>query len=124
MKTIEEMIAVMQAYADGKKIEALSTRSNKWKYCPHPIWEWNYIDYRIKQEPKYRPYKDAAECFKDVQKHGGWIIAEGQYQLITGIGRSYDPDIVRINESNWRITDLVDAVWADDGSVCGVLKEE
>lgn len=25
--------------------------------------------YRIKPEPKYRPFKDAEECFEEMQKH-------------------------------------------------------
>ena len=33
------------------------------------------ITVRIKQEPKYRPFKDAEECFEEMKKHQpfGWI---------------------------------------------------
>lgn len=27
------------------------------------------IEYRIKPEPKYRPFKDAKECWQEMQKH-------------------------------------------------------
>lgn len=32
--------------------------------------------YRIKPEPKYRPFKDAKECWQEMQKHQpfGWVI--------------------------------------------------
>ena len=35
----------------------------------------NGINVRIKQEPKYRPLKDAEECWNEMQKHQpfGWI---------------------------------------------------
>ena len=35
----------------------------------------NNTEYRIKPEPKYRPFKDAEECWNEMQKHQpfGWI---------------------------------------------------
>ena len=35
----------------------------------------NGINIRIKQEPKFRPFKDAEECWNEMQKHKpfGWI---------------------------------------------------
>ena len=35
----------------------------------------NSQDYRIKPETKYRPFKDAEECFEEMKKHQpfGWI---------------------------------------------------
>lgn len=36
---------------------------------------WNNTEYRIKSEPKYRPFKDAEECWQEMQKHQpfGWV---------------------------------------------------
>ena len=33
------------------------------------------FEYRIKPEPKYRPFKDAEECWQEMQKHQpfGWL---------------------------------------------------
>lgn len=126
MKTIKEMIAVMQAYADGKTIECYGySYLNNWTEVENPKWDWWNYDYRVKQEPKYRPYKDAAECFKEVQKHQWWIILEqNQYRLITGIGDRYNTDRVKLSRDNWiTFEELTDAVWADDGTRCGVLEE-
>lgn len=44
------MIAVMQAYADGKKIEWQGY--GVWQEAVDPWWDWVHMDYRIKPEPK------------------------------------------------------------------------
>lgn len=47
MKTTEEMIAVMQAYEDGEKIELRSFGRNYWELCNNPVWNWDEHEYRI-----------------------------------------------------------------------------
>lgn len=76
----------------------------------------------LEEEPKYRPYANAEECFADVKKHGGWIIGGGnQYRQITGIGYGCNSDIVKMNGCNWMIFgELLQARWADDNTPCGV----
>lgn len=64
----------MQAFADGKTIEVLNN-NGKWEelddivFCREPKY------YRIKQEPKYRPFNTKVECWQEMQKHQpfGWI---------------------------------------------------
>ena len=46
MKTTNEMIAIMQAYAEGAEIEVL--RSDGWVAAPSPQWNWNIVQYRVK----------------------------------------------------------------------------
>lgn len=75
----KELLPVIQAFADGKTIQYYSTH-------PAPHWEdilsnervdfsKNSSKYRIKPEPKYRPFKDAEECWHEMQKHQpfGWL---------------------------------------------------
>lgn len=57
MKTLDEMIAVMQAAKDGKAIEWRRGIGNSDWECSTPAWNWNVCDYRIKPEPKLRPWK-------------------------------------------------------------------
>lgn len=65
----------MQAFADGKEIE--SREEDKWYRVLEICNETNPQDYRIKpeQEPKYRPFKNAEECWQEMQKHQpvGWV---------------------------------------------------
>lgn len=75
----KELLPIIQAFADGKTIQYYSTH-------PAPHWEdilsnervdfsKNSSKYRIKPEPKYRPFKDAEECWQEMQKHQpfGWL---------------------------------------------------
>lgn len=48
MKTIQEKIAIMQAYADGKAIEYKADLPiASWKSVKRPMWDWSLFDYRI-----------------------------------------------------------------------------
>lgn len=51
--TTKEMIAVMKAYEEGKKIEYKTTTYGTWKDMDFvPNWNWGEYDYRIKPEEK------------------------------------------------------------------------
>ena len=55
MKTTQEMIAVMQAFENGAKIEFRGS-GNKWIDTPNPLWDWASWDYRVKEELKKTEY--------------------------------------------------------------------
>ena len=50
MKTIQEQIEVMQAFADGAEIECKDF--DTWEALEKPNWNWMNVDYRI--EPKQK----------------------------------------------------------------------
>ena len=74
-----EAAEVMFAYADGKEIEWSHKDENgcwsRWVKIDNPNFDWIDNDYHIKSEPKYRPFKNAEECWQEMQKHTpfGWI---------------------------------------------------
>ena len=53
---IEEQIAVMQAFAEGKEIEIYDGLKKEWVDIEKPNWDWSNCVYRIKPETKLRPY--------------------------------------------------------------------
>lgn len=72
--TTEEMIEVMKAYTEGKRIEFKSKHdeNDNWDDISYSNWDWRNYDYRVKQESTYRPYKNLKEFKKDiVRKYGG-----------------------------------------------------
>ncbi len=85
----KERIAVMQAYVDGKQIQG-ECSDGKWVYVPEPSWSINE-NFRIKPEPKYRPFKDAEECWQEMLKHEpfGWIKCRGCYFNIVAVTDVY-----------------------------------
>ena len=58
----------MQADVDGKQIQYTDGESEYWIDVESPEWDPNY-DYRIKPEPKYRPFHNTDECWREMQKH-------------------------------------------------------
>lgn len=70
----KQRIAVMQAYADGKQIQYFEECTRRWEDITAPSWIRG-IPYRVKPEPKYRPFKNADECWQEMLKHEpfGWV---------------------------------------------------
>ena len=69
-----DAIKVMEAYANGKKIQYLDN-NNKWIDAHNPVFDWYNCAYRIKPEPKYRPFETQEECWEEMLKHQpfGWV---------------------------------------------------
>ena len=78
----KEFYPILQAYAEGKLIESRTKPSfiegtdvpNDWTEMTE-IEFWNNTEYRVKPKPKYRPFKDAEECWQEMKKHQpfGWV---------------------------------------------------
>ena len=73
---VKEMLPVLQAFADGKTIESRCIKGDKslWYDDEDPSFD-DDLEYRIKPEQKYLPFKDAEECWQEMQKHKpfGWV---------------------------------------------------
>ena len=72
---------IMLAYADGKEIEYRDSFESEWTSIDDPAFDFHADCYRIKREPKYRPFKDSEECFEEMKKHEpfGWIKDSDEY---------------------------------------------
>ena len=75
------LLPIIQAFAEGKVIEcrikpsALSKSRqdmNEWTEMKE-IEFWNNTEYRVKSEPKYRPFKNEEECWQEIRKHDTFI---------------------------------------------------
>lgn len=70
------LLPIIQAFAEGRPIERKGKSvTSKWKEVIEPTFYIDMSEYRIKPEPKYRPFKDAEECWQEMLKHQpfGWI---------------------------------------------------
>ena len=66
---------VLKAYAEGKTIEVLLDGGWREVNLDEYSLDAENEHYRIKKEPKYRPFRSAKECFDEMKKHYpfGWI---------------------------------------------------
>ena len=79
---------VLKAYAEGKTIEVLLDGGWREVNLDEYSLDAENEHYRIKKEPKYRPFKSAKECFEEMQKHQpiGWLYCDTVFVHITEIG--------------------------------------
>ena len=71
----KELLPIIQAWAEGKSIQ-YQTYSKSWSDITKDLYPCNHPSlYRIKPEPKYRPFKSYEECWHEMLKHQpfGWI---------------------------------------------------
>ena len=72
---IKELLPIMQAFAEGKKIQ-FRCKTGEWLNILNKFdFTLSPDDYRIKPEPKYRPFKSQEECWQEMLKHKplGWL---------------------------------------------------
>ena len=81
---IQRLLPIFQAMADGRIIQ-VSENGNDWLDIDGEekgLFLNTLIDnpqcYRIKPEPKYRPFANAEECLAEMQKHQpvGWVTCQ------------------------------------------------
>ena len=87
----KEMLPIIKAFAEGKTIQLFT--NGIWEGTENPSFE-ELSRYRIKPEPKYRPFESQEECWNEISKHQpfGWVtnICIDQKFIITHVG---DDDI-------------------------------
>ena len=130
----KEFYPIMQAFAEGKIIETRRKPSavkgtdipNEWTEMKESEF-WNNTEYRVKPEPKYRPFKNAEECWNEMLKHQpfGWIKCYEGYLNITYVGDEQvylaDPDggaILLDSKNSYQDNTFV------DGTPFGIKVEE
>ena len=90
-KEAAELSPFIKAFGEGKEIEMRSknphAQLNGWAKMDEFIF--GNFEYRIKPEPKYRPFANAEECWQEMQKHKpfGWVKEKhsDRYSLITEV---------------------------------------
>lgn len=121
----KEFFPIIQAFAEGKVIECRTRTwelnkgwqySTNWKKTEELKFQDTY-EYRIKPEPKYRSFKNAEECWNEMQKHQpfGWVKdkKDGYYVLITAVDNG---DYMSLSgNSGWSFYSLMkDYTFTDD----------
>ena len=127
----KEFYPVLQAFAEGKIIETRRKQSsvkgtdipNDWTEMKE-IEFWNNTEYRVKSEPKYRPFNDAEECWQEMSKHNpfGWVKSTlfKDFALVKRVTTLY----VEINRDIIDYKDALDKFTFADDNNFGVKVEE
>ena len=117
----KELLPIIQALAEGKTIEVLHpnggcTETDK-VYFNLPS---NH--YRIKEEPKYRPFKSQEECWNEISKHQpfGWLkrIDTGSFAHISRVF----PDFIMFNNEKFNHKESFESYTFIDGAPFGIME--
>ena len=86
----KEMLPIMKAFVEGKTIE-YSADGKFWSEVDTPTWSSGKF-YRIKSEPKYRPFKTKEECWQEMMKHQpfGWVKEKENKKEMANIGNIFN----------------------------------
>lgn len=119
----KELLPLIQEYAEGKTIQFLKT-DGTWKDMTKPNFSSPTIYYRIKPEPKYRPFANAEECWNEMQKHQpfGWLKSGKLLMYIISIGEGITIHN-RISNCGYSFKSAVSLTFAD-GTPFGIIEEE
>ena len=118
---------VLKAYSEGKTIQYeyfdKISKSYKWQdLTEFNKMNFSYGKYRIKQDPKYRAYKNAEEFLKAQKEHGPYYIQidlkdESYYMLP---GNVTNTSFITYNGCQCPYMEFVlKYVW-QDGTPCGI----
>ena len=124
---IKKMLPILQAFADGKTIESRYIKGDKslW-YNDEDLSFDNDLEYRIKPEPNYRPFKNAEECWQEMREHQpfGWLKDknDGHLTLITVVDND---NMMALNgRVGWDFLSMMNNYVFADGTPFGVKVEE
>ena len=126
----KELLPIIQAWAEGKNIQFLS--DGEWHDINQADFTCYPDKYRIKPEPKYRPFKSQEECLQEMLKHQpfGWLKSKmnGRFSCIGEVYGSDEFETVYIalstSESLSRSSDsMFEQYTFADGTPFGINEE-
>lgn len=120
----KEILPIIKAYSEGKTIQ-LQKEDCSWIVLNKPNFTSAPIRYRIKPESKYRPFKDAEECWNEMQKHQpfGWLISKRKSYIFLIQSISIDDSTFEIND-HWYTTEEASKYYTfADGTPFGIKEE-
>ena len=119
----KEFLPIITAFAEGKTIE-VKDDGGEWTEVPCPVFRNVPERYRIKPNQNYRPFKNAKECWNEIEKHShfGWVKfkgEEGDYVYCAGI----EDRGIFYNCASWTFESMFDDFVFIDGSPFGIREE-
>ena len=124
---VKSVMNIIQAFANGKTIQAIDPYEDEWVDQAGLNFKALFDgQYRIKSEPKYRPFANAEECWTEMLKHHpfGWLKdkKDGHHALITAV----DDDTCGMSlngNAAWSLSGIMDLFTFADGIPFGVKEE-
>ena len=123
-KEARDLLPLIQAYAEGKTIQRIDDK-NEWIDLCLVNFDFSPNKYRIKPEPKYRPFKTQEECWNEMLKHQslGWVRYDDSIIAIQNIA----PEGITVNNgiktSNFYFEECLMNMKFADGTPFGIKEK-
>ena len=126
----KEFYPFLQAFAEGRVIECRTKTSliegtdvpNDWTEMKE-IEFWNNTEYRVKPKQKYRPFRDAKECWQEMQKHQPFVWVKSTLFKDLDLVQRVTTLYVEINRDIIDYKDSLEKFTFADGTPFGVKLE-
>lgn len=128
----KELLPVIKAFADGKTIQFKCGKYYDWEDVREDANTSIFLDgrpwkYRIKPEPKYRPFKNQEECWQEMHNHPdfGWIKSKhnSNYFDISMMHRSCGQERIMVNNSSYTLAQALEIFTFTDDTPFGIKEE-
>ena len=118
----KEMLPIIQAWADGKIIQV--REKGRWVELCIDDFTRSPDMYRIKPEPKYRPFKSQEECWNEMLKHQpiGWVRSKKCNALLWNV-TSINKDDITIVCDCYKFHRAFECFEFTDGTPFGIKEE-
>lgn len=119
---------IIQAFSEGKTIQSrcITDEALLWWDDNNPTFEVDDFDYRIKPEPKYRPFANAQECLEKMKKHQpfGWVKDKSSFYPIEMICDWFDKQCIKCRGAWFTPERMFKDSTFLDGTPFGIIEEE
>ena len=127
---VKELLPILKAFAEGDEIQ-YRNNYNEWidvKTGEGLCFTRPSSCYRIKPEPKYRPFKSQEECWQEMLNHQpfGWIKSneDGHYAMVTTVDDIEGEKYIAISGNNlWSFDDTINNYTFADGTPFGIKED-
>ena len=124
---VKSVMNIIQAFANGKTIQAIDPYEDEW--VDQAVLNFKALfdgQYRIKPDPKYRPFKDAEECWNEMLKHQpfGWVKdkKDGHHTFITTVDNNDEMSLS--GNSGWSFLGIMNNYTFADCTPFGMKEED
>ena len=114
---------IMIAFANGSDVQFYNGVTKQWEDIrPECVLFESTAEYRVKPEPKYRPFKTQEECWEEMHKHPdfGWV-TDGYYKSTISV--KSDSIIVTISSLEYDFGKAYIHFTFADGAPFGIKEE-
>ena len=122
----KKLLPIIQAFAEGKDIQIRNITDDGWDDINNDRMSFcaKAEAYRIKPEPKYRPFENQEECWNEMLKHQpfGWVRSKKCNALLWNV-TSINKDDITIICDYYKFHRAFECFEFTDGTPFGIKEE-